>query len=65
MITSQMAMGVLRATFISWGVLGALLVSIHERVFLRMVAAEPVAEELQRRFSQQILTPVFCTQQCP
>ena len=58
-------MGVLRATFISWGVLGALLVSMHGQVFLRMVAAEPVAAELQQPFAQQILMPVFCTQRCP
>ena len=60
-----MAMGLLCAAFISLGVLGALLVRMHERGFLKMVAAEPVAVDLQWRFSQQILTPVFCTQQCP
>ena len=61
MIMSQMAMGlhIVCATFISLGILGALLVRMHERIFFRMVAAE-----LQRRFSQQIITPVFCTQQC-
>ena len=46
MIMSQMAMGLVCATFISLGVLGTLLVRMHERGFLRMVAAEPVAEEL-------------------
>ena len=55
-----MAMGLLCAAFVSLGVLGALLARMHERVFLTIVAVE-----LQRRFSQQILTPVFCTQQCP
>ena len=57
MIMSQMAMGlhILCATFISLG----LFVGMHEQVFLRMVAAEPVAADLQWRFSQQILTPVF------
>ena len=60
-----MTMGLLCATFISLGFPSALLVRMHEPSFLRMEAAEPVSEELQWRFSQQILTPVFCAQQCP
>ena len=60
-----MPMGLLCTTFIRLRFLEALLVRLHERVFLRMVAAEPVAAELQQWFSQQILTPVFCTRQCP
>ena len=39
-------MGLVCATFISFRVLEALLVRMHERLFLRMVAAEPVAAEL-------------------
>ena len=58
-----MAMGLLCTTFFSVGILGAFLVSMHGQVFLRMVAAEPVAAELQQPFAQQILMPVFCTQQ--
>ena len=65
MIMSQMAIGLLCAAFISSRVLGALLVRMHEQVFLRMVVADPVAAELQQQNSQQILMPVFCTQQCP
>ena len=57
---SQMALGLLCATFVCWGVLGALFVRMHERVFLKMVAAEPVAEELQQQFfSTNSLTPVL------
>ena len=48
-------------TFISFGVLEALLVRMHKLVFFKMILAEPVAAELWQRFSQQILTPVFCT----
>ena len=57
-------MGLSCATVISLGILGALLVRMHEQVFLRMVATEPVAAELHRRFTEQILAPVFCTHQC-
>ena len=48
MILSQMAMDlhVLCATFISFGVLGALLVRMHGLVFFKMVAAELEAAEL-------------------
>ena len=49
------------ATIISFQVLEALLVRMHELVFFKMIAAEPVAAELLGRFSHQILTPVFCT----
>ena len=48
------------ATFISLGVLRALLARMHERVFFKMVAAEPVAAELQWRFlRKQIKMPVL------
>ena len=48
MISSQIAMDlhIICATFITFRVLKAFLVRIHELVFFRMVAAEPVAVEL-------------------
>ena len=48
MILSRMAIALLRscATFTSFPVLKARLVRMHELVFLKMVAAEPVAAEL-------------------
>ena len=62
MIFSQMAMDLdMCYCHQFFCVLEALLVRMHELVLLKMVAAEPVAAELSRQFSQQIFLPVFCS----